>query len=60
MHAVREAAAALADSGRLRITRGGAAVPLHELHRGPIRLVRGPHFDAATVNSCLKRDGPLP
>jgi Protein of unknown function (DUF3253) len=60
MHAVREAAAALADSGRVRITRGGADVPRHEIHHGAIRLVRGPHFDAASVNSCLKPPGELP
>lgn len=46
MPQVRDAAAALRDSGRLRITRGGVDVPGDELNRGAIRLVRGPAFDA--------------
>lgn len=60
MHAVREAAAALAESAQLRITRGGADVPRDELHRGAIRLARGPRFDASSVNSCLKPAAKLP
>lgn len=43
---VRDVAAALADAGRVRITRSGVDVPGAQLHRGPIRLARGPRFDA--------------
>jgi Protein of unknown function (DUF3253) len=46
MHDVREAAAALADAGHLRITRAGVEVPRRDLHHGAIRLSRGPRFDA--------------
>jgi hypothetical protein len=46
MPQVREAAAAMRNNGRLRITRGGVDVPGDELHRGAIRLARGPDFDA--------------
>ncbi len=46
MPRVREVAASLRDAGRLRITRGGADVPGALLHRGAIRLARGPDFDA--------------
>ena len=45
MPQVREVAAAMRDAGRLRITRGGVDVPRDELHRGAIRLARGPDFD---------------
>jgi Protein of unknown function (DUF3253) len=45
MPQVREVAAHLRDEGRVRITRGGAdlAAP-DDLHRGAIRLARGPSF----------------
>lgn len=46
MPQVREVAAAMRDAGRLRITRGGADVPSDALHRGAIRLARGPEFGA--------------
>jgi hypothetical protein len=42
MPQVREVAAAMRDAGRLRITRSGADVPNSSLHRGAIRLARGP------------------
>lgn len=45
MPQVREVAASMRDASRLRITRGGVDVPGDELHRGAIRLVRGPEFD---------------
>jgi Protein of unknown function (DUF3253) len=45
MPQVREVAAAMRDAGRLRITRGGNDVPGDSLHRGAIRLARGPDFD---------------
>jgi Protein of unknown function (DUF3253) len=45
MAQVREVAAAMRDAGRLRILRGGVDVPSHALHRGAIRLARGPNFD---------------
>jgi hypothetical protein len=46
MPQVREAAAAMRDEGRLRITRGGVDVPSDALHRGAIRLARGRDFGA--------------
>jgi hypothetical protein len=46
MPQVREVAAAMRDAGRLRITRGGGDVPNAALHRGAIRLARGPDFGA--------------
>lgn len=45
MPQVREAAALLRAGGRLRITRGGRDIAPDSLHRGPIRLARGPAFD---------------
>jgi Protein of unknown function (DUF3253) len=45
MPQVREMAAAMRDEGRVRITRGSVDVPADELHRGAIRLARGPDFD---------------
>ena len=45
MPQVREVAATMCDAGRVRITRGGVDVPRDELHRGAIRLARGPDFD---------------
>ena len=44
MPQVREVAAAMQDSGHLRISRGGVEVPRKALHRGAIRLKRGPAF----------------
>ena len=44
MPQVREVAAAMRDDGRLRITRGGVEVKPDELHRGAIRLARGPGY----------------
>jgi Protein of unknown function (DUF3253) len=46
MRQVREVAETMRDAGRLRITRGGNDVPGDSLHRGAIRLARGPDFDA--------------
>ena len=46
MPTVREVAAAMHAAGRLRITRGGVDVPDDLLHRGAIRLKRGPDFEA--------------
>jgi hypothetical protein len=46
MPQVREVAAAMRESGRLRITRGGVDVPGSALHYGAIRLARGPDFGA--------------
>jgi hypothetical protein len=46
MPQVREVAAAMRDEGCLRITRGGVDVPSDALHRGAIRLARGPDFGA--------------
>ena len=46
MPQVREVGAAMRDDGRLRVTRGGVDVPSDALHRGPIRLQRGPDFGA--------------
>jgi hypothetical protein len=45
MPAVREAAAAMAARGELRITHGGLDVPRERLHQGAIRLARGERFD---------------
>ena len=45
MPQVRDVAAALRDACRLRITRGGVDVPTEAVHRGAIRLARGPDFD---------------
>jgi Protein of unknown function (DUF3253) len=45
MPRVREVAAAMRDKGRVRVARGGINVPGSELHRGAIRLARGPDFD---------------
>lgn len=55
MPRVREVAAALRDEGRLRITRGGIDVAPAALHRGVIRLARGPGFEASP-----ERDAPDP
>ncbi|WP_179482481.1 DUF3253 domain-containing protein [Rhodanobacter sp. K2T2] len=44
MPAVREAAAALARSGRIVITQGDQHIDPHEAYRGPVRLRRGPAF----------------
>jgi hypothetical protein len=46
MPQVREAAQSMADAQRLRVTRGGAPVARADLHRGAVRLSRGPRFDA--------------
>ena len=46
MPQVRKVAAAMRNEGRLRITRGGVDVPNETLHRGAIRLARGPDFRA--------------
>ena len=45
MRLVRDVAAAMRDQGRVRITRGGVDLPGDALHRGAIRLARGPNFD---------------
>jgi hypothetical protein len=45
MPRVREVAARLRDAHRLRITRGGDDIEPATLHRGAIRLARGPRFD---------------
>jgi hypothetical protein len=44
MPRVREVAAAMRGQGRLQITRGGINVPDIALHRGAVRLARGPGF----------------
>ena len=44
MPRVRDVAAAMCIEGQVRITRGGVDVPSDELHRGAIRLARGPGF----------------
>jgi hypothetical protein len=44
MPKVRDVAAAMRDEGHLRITRGDVDVTRNELHRGAIRLKRGPDF----------------
>jgi Protein of unknown function (DUF3253) len=44
MPRVRTVATLMRDQGRLRITRGGVDVPNAEVHRGAIRLLRGPDF----------------
>jgi hypothetical protein len=46
MQPVREAALAMADRDELRITRGGVSVLRADVHRGAIRLARGPRFDS--------------
>jgi Protein of unknown function (DUF3253) len=46
MPQVREVAAAMREEGRLRIARGDVDVPNEALHRGAIRLKRGPDFGA--------------
>jgi Protein of unknown function (DUF3253) len=46
MPKVRDVAAAMRDEGRLRIKRGGVDVASNALHRGAIRLARGPDFGA--------------
>lgn len=46
MPAVRDAARVLADSGHITITRRGAVIDAGFLAGGPIRLQRGPRFDA--------------
>jgi Protein of unknown function (DUF3253) len=45
MPRVREVAGALRDDGRLRVTRGGIDIAPAALHRGAIRLARGPGFE---------------
>jgi hypothetical protein len=45
MPQVREVAVAMRKKGRVCIMRGGVDVPGDELHRGAIRLARGPDFD---------------
>jgi Protein of unknown function (DUF3253) len=45
MPRVRAVAAAMRIEGQVRITRGGVDVPIDELHRGAIRLARGPGFE---------------
>ncbi len=47
MPRVRDQAAALATWQRVRITRRGAPVDADNLHRGAIRLGRGPRFDTS-------------
>jgi Protein of unknown function (DUF3253) len=44
MPRVREVAAVMRDEGRLRITSRGVDVAKAELHRGAIRLMRGPSY----------------
>jgi hypothetical protein len=44
MPQVRDVAASMRDEGRSRITRGGVDIAADELHRGAIRLARGPGF----------------
>jgi hypothetical protein len=44
MPKVRGVATAMRQEGRLRITRGGVDVASDALHRGAIRLARGPDF----------------
>lgn len=44
MPRVRDVAEAMRIEGQVRITRGGVDVPNNELHRGAIRLARGPGF----------------
>jgi Protein of unknown function (DUF3253) len=46
MPQVREVAAAMRDAGQVRLTRGCVDVPGDALHRGAIRLARGPSFEA--------------
>jgi hypothetical protein len=46
MPQVRAVAVLMRDEGRLRITRGGVDVSNEDLHRGAIRLARGPGFAA--------------
>jgi hypothetical protein len=53
MPRVREVAATLRDQGRLRITRGGVDVTPAALHRGAIRLARGPGFEAPPERDTL-------
>lgn len=45
MPQVRDVAAAMRDAGSVRITRSGVDLPNDVLHRGAIRLARGPDFD---------------
>lgn len=45
MPQVREVAAAMRNDRLLRITQGGVDVPSDALHRGAIRLARGPEFN---------------
>jgi hypothetical protein len=44
MPAVREAAAALARSGRIVITQGDQLIDPNDAYRGPVRLRRGPAY----------------
>ena len=53
MPRVREVAATLRDQGRLRTTRGGIDVTPAALHRGAIRLARGPGFEASPERDAL-------
>lgn len=46
MPAVRAVAIALAGRDVLELRRSGAALPPEDLGRGPIRIARGPRFDA--------------
>jgi hypothetical protein len=46
MTPVREVAQSMADAQRLLVTRGGVPVARNDLHRGAVRLARGPRFDA--------------
>lgn len=45
---VREAAARLADRGRIEATQKGEVVDVRSA-RGPIRLVKGPRWDSASL-----------
>ena len=45
MTPVREVADAMRSRGRVRITRGGADVAPTSLHRGAVRIARGPNFE---------------
>jgi len=44
MPTVREAAAALARSGRIVITQGGQQIDPNDAYHGPVRLRRGPAY----------------
>mgnify|MGYP003524754265 CR=1 FL=1 len=51
MPQVRDVAVVMRNAGRVRITQRGFDVPDDAVHRGAIRLARGPEFGASGTTS---------